>query len=279
MTNAAERYAAVHDAALAAERFADHQSPGDHWADLAELFRRDPGRLWDANLEALAGYLQPSDCFVDVGGGAGRVSLALANHVREVVLVEPSGGMREQFAAARNAAGIANTRITADWWMESRETGQVVHLADVTYFVRDIVPFITKLHNAASRRVMITVWRPAPGDMGSEVRNVVLGESPPIWPGLPELAAVLWEMGLLPEIRPLPDPPWWITETERDLSRQAAVNLALRWLDKEDDATRASVTSNLDRLFDRTAGGLTARWLNRAREVLLTWETHGVRLD
>ena len=279
MTSAAERYAAVYDAALAADRFTDHRLPGDHWADLAELFRLDPRRPKDASLQVLASYLESSDCLLDVGGGAGRISLALADSVREAVLVEPSAGMREQFVQARDGAGITNTRVTADWWMDSGETGDVIHLSDVTYFVRDIVPFVTKLHNSASRRVMITVWRPAPGDMGSELHDVVLEESRPRWPGLPELAAVLWDMGLLPEIRPLPDPPWWITEAERDLSEDAAVDLAMQWLERDDDATRASVADKLDRLFDRSAGGLNPKWLHQPRTVLLTWETAGQPLD
>ena len=276
MSEAAAKYAAVYDAALAADRFADHQSPGDHWADLAELFRLDPTR---PNLAAVAEYLEPSDVFLDVGGGAGRVCLALADCVKEVVLIEPSAGMRAQFIAARDAAGIANTRIATDWWMDSDETGDVIHLSDVTYFVRDIVPFIAKLHGSAKRRVMITVWRPTPGDMGSDMREIVLGERRPHWPGLPELAAILWEMGLLPEVRPLPDQPWWLTEEERVLSQTAAEDLAMRWLDSEEDWVREAVSQNLDRLFERNAGGLTPRWLSSPRAVLVTWETHGQQVD
>ena len=279
MNTAAAHYAAVYDAALAADRFSDHQMPGDHWADMAEMFRLDPRRHKDANLSALAAYLDASDVLVDVGGGAGRVSLALADCVQEVVLVEPSEGMREQFIIARNQAGITNTRIATDWWMDSNETGDVIHLSDVTYFVRDIAPFVEKLHNSASRRVMITVWRPTPGDMGSALHNAVFGEQPPHWPGLPELAAVLWEMGLLPEIRPLPDEPWWLTEAERDLSDIEAVDLAMRWLDAEDDQTRAAVSNKLDQVFERTPGGLTPRWLSQPRTVLLTWETGGKHLE
>lgn len=279
MNTAVARYAAVYDAALAADRFMDHRMPGDHWADLAEMFRLDPRRTKDANLSILAGYLESSDVLLDVGGGAGRVSLALADCVEEVVLVEPSEGMREQFVIARDQAGITNTRIIGDWWMDSNETGHVIHLSDVTYFVRDIAPFLAKLHNSASRRVMITVWRPTPGDMGSELRNAVLGERPPHWPGLPELAAVLWEMGLLPEIRPLPDEPWWLTDAERDLSDTEAVDLAMRWLDAEDDQTRAAVSEKLDQVFDRTPGGLTPRWLSQPRTVLLTWDTGGKPLQ
>ena len=279
MSTAAARYAAVYDAAVASNQFVDHQTPGDHWAEMAEMFRLDPRRPKDANLSILAAYLEPSDVLLDVGGGAGRISLALADCVQEVLLVEPSEGMREQFVIARDEAGITNTRIATDWWMDSDETGDVIHLSDVTYFVRDIVPFVEKLHNSASRRVMITVWRPTPGDMGSELRSAVLGERPPHWPGLPELAAVLWEMGLLPEIRPLPDEPWWLTEGERGLSDAEAVDLAMRWLDAEDGETRAAVSDKLEQVFERAPDGLTPRWLSQPRTVLLTWETGGKPLS
>ena len=273
MMSAADRYAAVYDAALAARRFEDHAEQKDHWAEYAEMFRLDPLRPLDGNLSTIAGYLNPSDRFVDVGGGAGRVSLALARHVAEVVLVEPSAGMRAQFAASRDEAGIANARVTSDWWMDSVETGDVVFLSDVTYFVRDIVPFVAKLHRAAARRVMITLWRPTPGDMGALLRRVLYDETPAHWPGLPELAAVLWEMGLLPEIRPLSEQPWWLTDAERNLSDTDAIAVALRWLDTDDDAARQSVSANLGQLFDCTDAGLTPRWLSQPRAVLLTWET------
>ena len=277
-SSAADRYAAVYDAALAAERFADHSRPGDHWADWAALFRQDPQRPLDANLSIIAGFLQSDDRLLDVGGGAGRVSLALASRVAEVILVEPSAAMREQFNAARAAAGIANARITPDRWPDSSETGDVVHLSDVTYFVRAIAPFIARLHCAAARRVLITVWHPPPGDLDAELHRILYGVAPPRWPGLPELAAVLWEMGLLPQIIPLPATPWWIPETSGGLSEAQATDLAMRRLNQSDNAARQLIANNLDALFDRTAQGLTPRWLTPAREVLLTWETGGIEL-
>ena len=275
MTTAAERYAAVYDAALTAERFADHARPGDHWSSEAELFRLDPRRPLDDNLTAIAGYLQPTDRLLDVGGGAGRVSLALASRVAEVALVEPSAAMRAQFESVRADAGIANAHSVPDWWLESDATGDVAITCDVIYFVRDIVPFIARLHNAAARRVMITVWRPTPGDCDAELRRIILGEALPRWPGLSELAAVLWEMDLLPHIRPLPEPPWWIPETGGGLTIEQAADLAMGRLDTQDDAVHRRVMANLAPLFDRNAGGLTPRWLNPMREVLLTWETGG----
>ncbi len=279
MSSAAEHYAAVHDAALAAGRFADHRHRADHWADLAELFRLDPHRQWDQNLRALAGYLEPTDVLLDVGGGAGRVSLPLASQAREVVLVEPSAGMRGQFTLSRDAAGITNARVSPDWWMDSSETGDVAITSDVVYFVRDIVPFVAKLHNSASRRVIICIWRPTPGDMDNELRRVLYDEQPAPWPGLPELAAVLWEMGLLPDIQVIPAPPWWIPEAAGGLSDGQAVDLAMGRLERDDEPTRRHIENNLDRLFERSPNGLSPRWLSGAREVMITWETNGLRLD
>ena len=269
----AARYAAVYDAALAARRFADHAAPGDHWAEWAELFRQDPHRPLDANLAALAAWLRPADRLLDVGGGAGRVSLALAGRVAEAVLVEPSPAMRAQFHAARAAAGIVNARAAPDWWQDSPETGDVVHLADVTYFVRDIVPFIAKLHRAAARRVLLTVWHPTPGDLDAGLHRILYGAAPPPWPGLPELAAVLWEMGILPQIIPLPARPWWLPETAGGLTEPQADDFALRRLEQSDDATRQLVAAHRNALFARASDGLIPRWLTGAREILLTWPT------
>ena len=279
MSSAAERYAAVHDAALTAGRFADHRRRVDHWADLADQFRLDPHREWDENLRALAGYLEPTDILLDVGGGAGRVSLPLASQVREVVLVEPSDSMRGQFIQSRDEAGITNARVSPDWWMDSVETGDVAITSDVVYFVRDIVPFVTKLNNSASRRVIICIWRPTPGDMDNELRRILYDERPSPWPGLPELAAVLWEMGLLPGVRVIPAAPWWIPEADGGLSEAQAVDLAMGRLERDDESTRHHIDNNFDRLFERGPTGLGPRWLSGAREVMITWETNGRRLD
>lgn len=277
-SSAADRYAATYDAALQTGRLFDHDRPGDRWAGLASEFRMDPRRALDGNLSVIAGYLESGDKLIDVGAGAGRVSLAMASRVAQVMGIEPSAGMREQFLASRDEAGITNAPVVAEWWMDCDETGDVVHLADVTYFVRDIVPFINKLHNAASRRVMITVWNPTPADVDQFPRRALLGEAPPKWPGLPELSAVLWEMGVLPHIRPLPEHPWWLPEAAGGLSDADATNLAMRVLESEDDALRQRVASSLDDLFERDADGLTPRWLNPMREILITWETRGRRL-
>ena len=273
--NAVDRYAAVYDAAMAREWLSSVSGPGDPWGEMAELFRLDPLRSLEGNLAALSEYVRETDRLVDVGGGAGRVSLALASRVSRVELVEPSDGMRAQFSAARDAAGITNAQASGDWWMDSAATGDVITLSDVTYFVRDIGPFIAKLHNSAARRVMITVWNPTPGDMHGGLHRTLHGEAPAPLPGLPQLAPVLWELGILPDIRPLPDLPWWYPEALGGLSPDDALAFALSSLDTDDEDTRNLIETKFDLLFQQDSAGLTPRWLTSAREVLLTWETGG----
>jgi len=51
----------------------------DSWGGTtARRFRFDPHRQLGANVETIVSYVQPGDTVVDVGGGAGRVSLSLA---------------------------------------------------------------------------------------------------------------------------------------------------------------------------------------------------------
>lgn len=236
--NSVDLYAAVYDAAMEREWLSGVSGPGDPWGEMAELFRLDPLRPLEGNLGALSEYVRETDCLVDVGGGAGRVSLALASRVSHVELVEPSDGMRAQFIAARDEAGITNAQASGDWWMDSGATGDVITLSDVTYFVRDIAPFIAKLHNSAARRVMITVWNPTPGDMHGGLYRMLYGKAPEPLPGLPQLAPVLWELGILPDIRPLPDLPWWYPEALGGLSYDDALTFALSALDTDDEDDR-----------------------------------------
>jgi hypothetical protein len=275
---AVERYAAVYDAAMQREWLSGVAGNGDPWADMAELFRLDPLRELDANLSVLAGYLRDTDHLVDIGGGAGRVSLALASRVGSVELVEPSAGMREQFLAARDEAGITNARASGDWWMDSAATGDVLTMSDVTYFVRDIAPFIRKLHDGAARRVMITIWQPTPGDMHDGLHRVLYGQAPTRLPGLPELAAALWEMEILPDIRPLPELPWWYPEATEGVSERNAVDFAMSALEGSDDDSRRLVEAHMEELFRREGPMLVPVWLETAREILVTWETGGTPL-
>ena len=106
MPSAAEDYAALLDAVDEQQLRLFGPRSADIWTgQSAAQFRFDPHRDLDRNLAALASYVGPDDVVVDIGGGAGRVSLPLALRCREVVTVEPSAGMAAEYEGSRQEAG------------------------------------------------------------------------------------------------------------------------------------------------------------------------------
>ena len=276
MTTAARLYADQHDAVWEQWRRLFGPPAADMWAGpAAAQFRFDPRRELDANLAALASYIEPGDALVDVGGGAGRVSLPLALRCQEVVTVEPSPAMGAEYAGSVRAAEITNARLlSGDWMEEDGVAGDVVVTCDVTYFVRDIVPFVRRMEAAARRRVMITVWSEPPPNRGADLFRRVYGEPQAPMCGHRQLLPVLWEMGVLPEVRVLPDPSWW--ETWHFPTRDEAVESVLfgRW-SREPDRERARkiFEEQFDEIFSPDGEGYRAIWRAPMRELLITWET------
>ena len=247
----------------------------DAWAGpRARLFREDPRRALDPNLEALAAYVQPRDTVIDVGGGAGRVGLPLALRCREVITVEPSAGMAEQFRSLAKEAGIGNVQMVQAGWLEAPEiAGDVVLAAHVTYFVREIEPFVEKLRRAARRRVMLVLASSPPPNEHSALYQMAYGEPKSPLPGYAELLEVLWEQGVLPEMRTLPNRSFMaggLPQTREDAVARAVA--AFEGGDQE--KLRRVIEPNVDSLYARTAEGYRPTWRSgERRELLITWET------
>ena len=274
---AAAEYAAYQDAIAAQRaRIYGQQPLSDPWrGSTARRFRFDPHRTPEPNLEMIASYVQTNDVVVDVGGGAGRVSLPLALRCREAVVVDPSPGMGAEFDASRREAGIDNARrVQSDWLDTEGITGDVVFSADVAYFVRDIVLFVEKLEAAARRRVMITLWSLSPPNSYASLFQLVYGEEQAPVPGFRQLMEVLWEMGILPDLQMLPEPPWW--EGNVLSTREEALQLAVEgsWLREEDRGTAREIfNKNFDQLFNSGVDGFRPLWRETSQELLITWET------
>lgn len=273
----ADQFASLLDALVEQQARLHGISPSDDpWTGrLARLFRFDPHRPLEPNLEVIAGYLRPDDVLVDVGGGAGRVSLPLALRCREAIVVDPSPGMGAEFDACHREAGIANVRrVEANWPDLNSVAGDVVFSADVVYFVREIVPFVEKLQTAARRRVMITLWSVSPPNSEAALYELLYGEPLAPVPGFRELMPVLWDMGILPDLVTLPEPPWWEQNLLR--TREDAIQDVLEsgWvMEKDLPAAREAIFHNFDRLFVYDGDGYRPRWRQRSRELLVTWTT------
>ncbi len=276
--NAAERFAAYIDGVEGQERRLFGSLPqGDIWTGrLARLFRFEPHRQLAPNLKAVAEYLKPQDVFLEVGGGAGRVGLPMALCCREVVNVDRSPGMGAEFTGSASEAGIANARLVQSDWLDVEGIeGDVVFTADVTYFVRDIVQFVRKMEAAARRRVIIAIWSIPPPHRDGRIFRLVYGEDQAPVAGHQDLLAALWEMGILPDVRVLPEPPWWEVDLPR--TKEAAVQMALQssWLHPSDHLRAGGVISTyVDELFRSTPNGYLPLWREPMKEMLITWETN-----
>ena len=283
---AAEHYAARVDAVMAQRaRLRGAEPSGDLYGELEPdhpLLKADPRRPLDANLRALADLIEPSDAIVDVGGGAGRMSLPLALRCRSVTNVDPSASMGAAFLANARAAGISNVALVqGDWLAADAPQGTVALVNHVTYLTRDIVPFIEKLERAGSRRVIVTVNAPPPPSWNRVLFQLVHGEAEEVVPGHAELMNVLWEMGRLPDLTMLS--PQNVRLVVPLPSRAAALDLAVQRVANEQWAhwpataalearTRAAVEQHFDELYAQGADGFTPRWISLGREVLITWQ-------
>ena len=113
--------------------------------------------------------------------------------------------------------------------------------------------------------------------------GLVYGEDSEPVPGHVELVNVLWELGIHPDVRILPDRTMLPVAAP---SREAAVANAVaavrghQWafwpLGRELEArARGVVEAQFDELFERTADGYLPRWGSPGRDVLITWDTRG----
>ncbi|HTE84227.1 MAG TPA: class I SAM-dependent methyltransferase [Dehalococcoidia bacterium] len=284
-----DRYAARVDAVLAQRtRLRGPQPKADLFAGLPAdhpLLTADPRRPLNANLQILASYVEPDDVIIDVGGGAGRVSLPLGLHCQAVINIDPSAAMGAAFAADAAQAGMTNVRfIESDWLSVDPPTGTVALVNHVTYFIRDIVAFLEKLERLGRRRVLMTVISPPPPSYHRMLYPLVYGEEEVVVPGHVELANVLWELGILPDIRvlPLPPPLPWVAARNREEAIAGAV-MAFgyeQWAHWPIEPTlvqrvRAVVQARFEDLFVEGTDGITPRWLTPGHEILLTWQPTG----
>ncbi|HLZ69877.1 MAG TPA: class I SAM-dependent methyltransferase [Dehalococcoidia bacterium] len=271
-------YEAMIDAVTAQrERLHGGPWPRDRWSGAnARRFRLDPRREPSPNLAAVAAYVERDDVVLDVGGGAGRVGLPLAMRCRELINLDPSAAMQAEFAECAAKADIGNVhQVRADWQSLGDLRGDVVLVANLTYFVREIDAFIRTLERAARRRVLITLWSVAPSVENAPLFALVYGEPQQPVPSYRELLPAIWELGILPDVRVLPERGH---NAARPRTREEAVQRALVALRDEENATaRARIEARFDALFTHDGGGYFPRWLPEVRELLITWETrsHG----
>ncbi len=289
---AAQRWIDLHEARWSQiDRLTSSKSPSntDIQAGNAVVQRMDPHRPHDAPLAAIASYVKPNDTVIDVGGGAGRVGLPLALQCRDVINVDPSPAMKLAFEECAEEAGIGNVRVVPEDWLEVEGIeGDMVLSIYMIEIVRDVARFIQKLEAAARRRVIITTSSIFPGNphfprVMSEISRELFGEAIERGPTIFELFPVLWEMGILPDVRVhrMSTIDYLFVGVQPPQSREEAIDAGTRWAtrlnrDVEEQA-RTMVDARFDELFEQAPDG---SWRSRGggaiggtmNDTLITWE-------
>ena len=183
----------------------------------------------------------------------------------------------------KNAAGakISNARIIeGEWPGVDAPVGSVALVNHVTYLTREIVPFIKKLEQAGRRRILITVNSVPPPSFQRVLYQLVHGEAEQVVPGHVELINVIWEMGILPDIRVSPLPTVPLAPAP---GREAAIAGAIARFPGEqwgwwslgpdlESRLRSILELRFDELYTAGPEGFIPRYITPGHEILITWQ-------
>jgi SAM-dependent methyltransferase len=242
----------------------------DFWKPLAPAFRADPHRTDDPLVERLARELRPDSTLLDVGGGAGRLALALALRCRRVTVIEPSESMLEELRIGAGKAGIRNVTVVASTWeVASVKPADVVLCAHVLYTVEEVDTFVHKLEAHAKRRVLLVMFMDGPQSHLAPFWGRVHGEERTVLPSLRELMPVLWEMGIYPNLEMLESIP----PPHYDDSDDALGDLRFRLYIQPDTEKDRLLKRAMKELLLKDEEGLAIKGAGPRRLGLASWST------
>jgi SAM-dependent methyltransferase len=182
---------------LVAERTEAEGAHGDtsYWDRRAPTFARSTRGRVDEFLKVVEPYLSPGKTLIDVGAGAGRHALPLADRLEWVTAVEPSEGMRAQIPARDNMTVVAST-----WEDAAVAPADLVICCHVMYGVEEPVPFIAKMVRSARERVFIMLRESPLSHPAAIIRKHMPGEEKRGLPRFSDLFMLLVQTGIAPDV-------------------------------------------------------------------------------
>ena len=180
-----------------------HKALPDSWEPFAERFRPDLN-IEDPLAQRLLREISLDHTVLDVGAGAGRISLPISMQCRSIVAVEPSASMRsilKEEAERINAHNIV--LVPCRWEDASVVPTDIVLCIQVLHTVSDIVPFVRKLQKNALKKVFVVLHENPPYTQANPLWPEVHGQPRLKLPSIMEFIQVLWEIGIYPDLEML----------------------------------------------------------------------------
>jgi len=171
------------------------QAHEDPWALPVALFESKQADISPSHRRALES-LEAGGTVLDVGAGRCAMSLPLRPPAQRIVAVDSSPAMLEN--------SPADVTILGHWPDVAAQAGRasVVVCGHVLYNVADLVPFVTALHDAADRRVVVEITRSHPRNrlLERELWRHFWNLERPEGPTSEDAVAVLRESGIEPNV-------------------------------------------------------------------------------
>lgn len=256
-----------------ADRVRSDDPNADHWKKLAHRFApatREKA-FQDETFIAVSKFVKETDTVLDVGAGAGRLAIPLAERCAHVTAVEPSEAMQVRLKEQAEAWGLKNLTVVPDEWEEAEvEKADVVVCAHVVYTVEGIEPFLGKLQESSKRDVLVVVFEEPAMANYFQLWNLVYGEERIPLPSLNELQSVLTEMHIQFDAEPLPE---WQSRPFTDLESAYEESLARLFITPSSKNTelRNRLKSVLAESLEQAEGGLRFKWARPHRPWLVRW--------
>ena len=228
----------------------------------------DPYRTDDEALNALFAALGSGTEVLDVGGGAGRFALPLATRAKRVTVVERSSDSVELLNSRAAEAGITNiTVINEPWESAEAPVADMVLCSLVLHHVQEAEPFIGKLQQYATDRVVVLEMGETPGAMDRPFYERVYGFAPTPLPGLARVMELLWAMDIYPDVEMISPEPV-VVDTDRDAALE---QLRRRLAVQEGTAQEERLRAAADELLEETPAGITVRGVAPRRQAIISW--------
>ena len=211
----------------------------------------------------------PDTTVLDVGGGAGKFALPLATRAKHVTVVEPSADSVEMLRSRAAEIGLTNLTVIQSPWVEADAPSADVALCSlVLHHVPDAAPFVSKLQDHATDRVVVVEMMETPGALEIPFYERVHGSAPTRrCPACPTCCGCCGPWTSTPTLRcsPLRRPYWIRTATPPWSS--CAVDWASSEGTEADDRFRAAA----DELLEDTPEGYTVKGVSPRRTAMVTW--------
>jgi SAM-dependent methyltransferase len=214
-------------------------------------------------------HLCATDTVLDIGAGAGRHALFLAQQVAQVIAVEPSPSMRQQLEARQaNIEGAPLTVLPAAWPDITTPQCDIAICSHVLYGVREVGPFLTAMDAAARRACFVLLGMQQPSFALAPFWERINGTPRLPLPGALECLNVLYQLGIPAQLALVPASHFVFAGRE-----EALEDIRWRLGLSETILDDAALLSLIDELLESdSSGGLRPRYQPGYAAVL--WWTH-----